>query len=208
MKQLFFPWENRIPHVEKSNVVGLFGGSFNPPHAGHLLVAKTAILRLRLNQLWWMITPGNPLKDCIQLPSLHKRMQLSSEFLNHPKIRVTGFEKTIGSKISVDTISYILKRYRRVHFVWVMGADNLATFHYWHRWRDIMSMIPVAIIDRPLARMSALSSPMARTYCYSRVDERVSTLLPFMAPPAWIYLHGPLSFQSSTKLRLEGNDSS
>ncbi|WP_078719557.1 MULTISPECIES: nicotinate-nucleotide adenylyltransferase [unclassified Bartonella] len=197
-----------MPHVEKSNVIGLFGGSFNPPHAGHILVAKTAILRLRLNQLWWMVTPRNPLKNCVQLPSLHRRMELSLELLNHPKIRVTGFERAIGSKISIDTISHIFTRHKGVYFVWIMGADNLATFHYWHRWHDIMSMLPVAIVNRPSVRMSALSSPMARTYRYFRVGERASTILPFMKPPAWIYLHGPLSFQSSTKIRLEGNNSS
>ncbi|ABM44674.1 nicotinate (nicotinamide) nucleotide adenylyltransferase [Bartonella bacilliformis str. Heidi Mejia] len=193
-----------MPYVERSNIVGLFGGSFNPPHAGHLLVAKTAVRRLYLNQLWWMVTPGNPLKDCTQLPSLHERIRLSSELTNHPKIRVTGFEGVMGSKLSAETVSHILTRHSEVNFVWVMGADILATIHYWHRWRDIVSMLPIVIIDRPSVRMAALSSPMARTYRYFRLDERKSPLLPFMRPPAWTYLHGPLSFQSSTKLRLEG----
>ncbi|MBX4335413.1 nicotinate-nucleotide adenylyltransferase [Bartonella raoultii] len=195
-----------MPHVEKSNIVGLFGGSFNPPHAGHLLVAKTAIRRLHLDQLWWMVTPGNPLKDCSQLRSLEKRMRLSFELIDHPKIRITGFEQVIGSKISVNTISHILTHYRGVHFVWIMGADSFATMHYWYRWHDIVSMIPIAIIDRPLAHMSAFSSPMAHIYRRFRVDERDSIRLPFMKPPAWIYLHGPLSFQSSTNLRLKEND--
>ncbi|WP_273790637.1 MULTISPECIES: nicotinate-nucleotide adenylyltransferase [unclassified Bartonella] len=195
-----------MPHVERSNVVGLFGGSFNPPHAGHLLVAKIAIRRLHLDQLWWMITPGNPLKDCTQLPSLEERMQLSFKLIDHPKIRLTGFEQAIGSKVSVDTIFHILTHYSGVNFVWIMGADSFATIHQWYRWHDIVSMLPIAIIDRPLGNRSALSSPMAHIYRRFRLDERESKRLPFIKPPVWTYLHGPLSFQSSTNLRLKKND--
>ncbi|MCZ2203958.1 nicotinate-nucleotide adenylyltransferase [Bartonella sp. A05] len=195
-----------MPHVEKSNIVGLFGGSFNPPHEGHLLVSKSAIQRLCLNQLWWMVTPGNPLKDCTELPPLHERMRLSIELIHHPKIRVTGFERAMESTTSVETVFHILTRYSGVRFVWVMGADSLATFHYWHRWHDLVSMLPIAVVDRPFTGFSALSSPMARTYRSFRLDERKSKMLPFMDPPVWTYLHGPLSFQSSTKLRLKKND--
>lgn len=170
---------------------------------GHLLVAKTAIRRLRLDQLWWMVTPGNPLKDSTQLLPLHERVRLSAELTHHPKIRVTSFEHAIGSTLSIETISYLHLRYKGISFVWVMGADSLATIHHWHRWRDIVWMLPIAVIDRPFARMSALASPMAQIYRYCRLDERKSILLPSMAPPAWIYLHGPLSFLSSTKLRLK-----
>ncbi|WP_455480878.1 nicotinate-nucleotide adenylyltransferase [Bartonella sp. B12(2025)] len=195
-----------MPHVERSNVVGLFGGSFNPPHVGHLLVAKIAIRRLCLDQLWWMVTPRNPLKDCMHLPSLDERMRLSAKLIDHPKIRVTGFEQAIGSKVSVDTISHILTHCRGVRFVWVMGADSFAMFHHWHRWHDIVSMLPIAVIDRPFVHMPALSSFMAHIYRSFRLDERESIRLPFMKPPAWTYLHGPLSFQSSTNLRLKKND--
>ncbi|WP_375656605.1 nicotinate-nucleotide adenylyltransferase [Bartonella sp. CM120XJJH] len=195
-----------MPHVERSNVVGLFGGSFNPPHAGHLLVAKIAIRRLHLDQLWWMITPGNPLKDCTQLLSLEERMQLSFKLIDHPKIRLTGFEQAIGSKVSVDTIFHILTHYSGVNFVWIMGADSFTTIHHWYRWHDIVSMLPIAIIDRPLGNQSALSCPMAHIYRRFRLDERESKRLPFIKPPVWTYLHGPLSFQSSTKLRLKKND--
>ncbi|WP_034987829.1 nicotinate-nucleotide adenylyltransferase [Bartonella florencae] len=194
-----------MPHVEKSNIVGLFGGSFNPPHAGHLLVAKIAIRRLRLDQLWWMVTPRNPLKVCTQLASLEERMHLSVGLIDHSKIRVTGFEQAIGSKVSVDTISYILAHCRGVRFVWIIGADSFAMIHHWYRWHDIISMLPVAVIDRPFVRISALSSPMAHIYRSFRLDERESIRLPFIKPPVWTYLHGPLSFQSSTNIRLKQN---
>ncbi|WP_455474359.1 nicotinate-nucleotide adenylyltransferase [Bartonella sp. B30(2025)] len=192
-----------MPHVEKSNVVGLFGGSFNPPHAGHLLVAKTAIRRLHLDQLWWMVTPGNPLKNYTHLPSLDERMRLSFELIDHPKIYVTGFEQCIGKIASVDTISHILSHNRQAHFVWVMGADSFATIHCWSRWRDIVSMLPIAVIDRPSVCTPTLSSPMAQIYRFFRLDERESIRLPFIKPPVWTYLHGPLSFQSSTNLRFK-----
>ncbi|WP_336279118.1 nicotinate-nucleotide adenylyltransferase [Bartonella sp. CB175] len=195
-----------MPHVERSSVVGLFGGSFNPPHLGHLMVAKVAIRRLYLDQLWWMVTPGNPLKDWIHLPSLDERMRLSFELIDHPKIRVTGFEQTIGSTTSVDTISYILSRYSGVRFVWVMGADSLATIHHWCRWHDIVSMLPIAVVDRPLVGIPALSSPMASIYRRFRLNEKESIRLPFIKPPVWTYLHEPLSFQSSTNLRLKENN--
>ncbi|WP_455477236.1 nicotinate-nucleotide adenylyltransferase [Bartonella sp. B41] len=195
-----------MPYVERSNVVGLFGGSFNPPHVGHLLVAKIAIKRLNLDQLWWMVTPKNPLKECTQLRSLDERIRLSVALVDHPKIRVTGFEQVIGSKVSIDTVSHVLTYYSKVHFVLIIGADSFAMIHYWHRWRDLVSMIPIAVIDRPLVRTPALSSRMAQIYHRFRLDERESIQLPFMKPPAWVYLHGPLSFQSSTNLRLREND--
>lgn len=190
-----------MPHAEKGNVVGLFGGSFNPPHDGHALVGLTAIRRLQLNQLWWMVTPGNPLKDRTTLPSLRERMEKSSNIIIHPKLRITGFENTLGSSISADTISFILKHNPGVHFVWIMGADSLSTFHHWHQWQDIVQMIPIAIIDRPTAKMAALSSVMAQTYRRFQMDERDAAKLGGTKAPAWVYLHGPRSSLSSTILR-------
>lgn len=196
-----FSWENKMPHAEKGNVVGLFGGSFNPPHDGHALVGLTAIRRLHLNQLWWMVTPGNPLKDKTILSPLHERMAKSAEIIPHPKARITGFENTLNSANSVDTVSYILKHNPGVHFIWIMGADSLSSFHLWHQWQDIVQLIPIAIIDRPSARMAALSSPMAQTYRRYQLDERDAGKLSFSKAPAWVYLHGPRSSASSTNLR-------
>lgn len=195
-------FETHMPHAENGNVIGLFGGSFNPPHEGHMLVAKRALQALGLDQLWWMVTPGNPLKNHADLLPLKERLQKSAELIDDPRIKVTGFEQTIKSYKSVTTISYILQHNVGVHFVWIMGADSLATFHRWHRWRDIVKMVPIAVIDRPTAPMSALSSPMARTFMSSRVNEKNIAALPLMAPPAWSYLHGRLSNASSTQLRL------
>lgn len=190
-----------MPHCEKGNVIGLFGGSFNPPHEGHVLVAKTALQRIGLNQLWWMVTPGNPLKKHLNQLPLKERMQQSAALIDDPRIKITGFEQAINSRNSVTTISHILTRNTGVNFVWIMGADSLASFHHWFRWRDIVNMIPIVIVDRPSAQMSALSSPMAQTFKYYRINERNISILPFMKPPAWGYIHERLSDASSTRLR-------
>ncbi|WP_297322450.1 nicotinate-nucleotide adenylyltransferase [uncultured Bartonella sp.] len=200
MKDLFL-FKNRLPSCGRGNCIGLFGGSFNPPHEGHLLVAKIALQRLKLDQLWWMVTPGNPLKDQKDLLSVDERICLSEKLAEDPRIKITGFEQKIRSYKTVSTIEYILAHHKDVHFVWVMGADSLKSFHHWHKWREIVAMIPIAIIDRPDARMSALFSPMAETFSRFRVKDYDIAALPYKKPPAWGYIHGKRSYASSTKLR-------
>lgn len=128
-------------------------------------------------------------------------MLMSRQLVDDPRIKITGFEQTIQTRQSVATIAHIIARNNGVRFVWVMGGDSLASFHHWHQWRDIAQMIPIAIIDRPSARMSPLSSQMAQTYSRFRIDETDAAALPFMSPPAWVYIHGRLSTASSTVLR-------
>jgi len=182
-------------------VVGLFGGSFNPPHEGHLLVANTALIRLKLDQLWWMVTPGNPLKDSNQLAPLGERIAMSEKLADNPRIIVTAFEEKIHTRYSADTIAYILQHNPGVHFIWVMGADNLATFHQWQKWRRIVNTIPIAVIDRPGSSHADMSSPMAQTFVRFRVAEAMAPSLAHKKPPAWTFLHGRRSSMSSTALR-------
>jgi len=182
-------------------VVGLFGGSFNPPHSGHALVAEMAIKRLGLDRLWWMVTPANPLKEHRGLASVEDRVALSRALVNSPKIVITAFETTIASFFTAKTIDYIKAHNRGVHFVLVMGADSLANFHYWHHWRAIVANVPIAVIDRPSARMAGLSSHFAQTLAYARIKEQNARSLASLQPPAWCYLHGRRSDQSSTFLR-------
>ena len=148
-----------------------------------------------------MVTPGNLLKDRSGLLPLHERMRLSAELVDDPRIKITGFEKKIKSYTSITTLSYILACHRNIRFVWVMGADSLATFHQWQEWKKIVAMIPIVIIDRPSASMSALSSPMADTFRKFRVKEYDVGALPYKKPPAWGYIHGRRSYASSTGLR-------
>ncbi len=183
--------------------VGLFGGSFNPPHEGHLLVAKLALQRLGLDQLWWLVTPGNPLKSGNGLAPLAERLALSDTMAGDPRIRVTAIEKTLGTAYTARTIRHIIRRNPAVHFVWIMGADNLGDFHRWQEWRRIAGTVPIAVIDRPGATLTYLSSKAARALDKARVPERAARALPRMKPPAWTFIHGPRSAISSTALRQE-----
>ncbi|QLL63872.1 nicotinate-nucleotide adenylyltransferase [Sinorhizobium mexicanum] len=191
----------RMPHVESGMTVGLFGGSFNPPHGGHLLVAETALRRLGLDQLWWMVTPGNPLKNHDDLAPLADRIALSEKVASNPRIKVTAFEKALGQSYTARTLEIVRARNHDVRFVWVMGADNLKNFHRWQNWRKIVSTFPIAVIDRPGSTLAYLSSRMARTFDYARIDEDDALALAFHRAPAWTFIHGPRSPLSSTALR-------
>jgi nicotinate-nucleotide adenylyltransferase len=191
----------RMPHVEKGMQVGLFGGSFNPPHAGHVLVAEIALRRLALDQLWWMVTPGNPLKSTRELASLEERIARSEAITRNPRIKVTAFEAAHHVRYTADTLALVRARNPGVDFVWIMGADSLRDFHRWERWRDIMMTFPIAVIDRPGATLSFLSSVVARSFDYARVDEMNAPRLARMQAPAWTFIHGPRSTLSSTAIR-------
>ncbi|OYR11371.1 nicotinate (nicotinamide) nucleotide adenylyltransferase [Brucella rhizosphaerae] len=181
--------------------VGLFGGSFNPPHGGHALVAEIAIRRLKLDQLWWMVTPGNPLKDQRELAPLADRLKLSEGIASDPRIKVTALEAAFNVRYTADTLALIRKANPGVYFVWVMGADNLASFHRWQRWREIAQNFPIAVIDRPGSTLAYLSSRMAQTFSDSRLDEHYAPVLARRTPPAWTFIHGPRSSLSSSALR-------
>jgi nicotinate-nucleotide adenylyltransferase len=191
----------RMPHAERGMSVGLFGGSFNPPHAGHALVAEIALRRLQLDRLWWMVTPGNPLKSVRELLPLAGRIRLSEEIARDPRIAVTAFEASQNIRYTADTLALIKARNPGVAFVWVMGADNLRDFHRWQRWRRIAMTFPIAVIDRPGSTLSFLSSVMAKTFDHARVDEGDAPILSRMSAPAWTFIHGPRSSLSSTELR-------
>lgn len=191
----------KTPLVAPGQRVGVMGGSFNPPHEGHRIVAETALKRLGLDQLWWLVTPGNPLKQNSALPSQAARMAAAGKLALGPKMKVTGFEADLGSPYTAATLAYLARRYPDVRFVWVMGADNLATFHRWQKWQGIMESVPIAVVDRPGFRLKALSGPAAQRYASARFDERDAAFLPGAPAPAWTFLTTRLSGQSSTQLR-------
>ncbi|MCO6051247.1 nicotinate-nucleotide adenylyltransferase [Mesorhizobium sp. RP14(2022)] len=190
-----------MPYAEPGMAIGLFGGSFNPPHAGHALVAEIALRRLRLDQLWWMVTPGNPLKSTRELLPLEERIRLSEALAPDPRIKVTAFEATLNSRYTADTLRTIKLRNPHIRFVWIMGADNLRDFHLWQRWQRIAATFPIAVIDRPGATLAFLSSKMAKTFDYARLDESDAEVLARKRPPAWTFIHGPRSPLSSTAIR-------
>jgi nicotinate-nucleotide adenylyltransferase len=176
--------------------IGLFGGSFNPPHAGHRLVTLIALRRLRLDAVWWIVTPGNPLKDTRGLASQAERMAAARRLMPEPKVAITGFEAEIGTRYTLDTLRYLKRRCPGVRFVWIMGADNLIQFHRWQGWRDIARLMPMAVIDRPGATLKATASRAAKALAGSRRPGLAADGL-----PRWTFLHDRRSPLSSSALR-------
>lgn len=191
----------KLPPIEPGMTIGLYGGSFNPAHQGHRHVALTGLKRLDLDKIWCLVTPGNPLKDNADLPSLQTRLAQTTQLMNHPSIEITGFEERTGSSYSAQTIRWLSTRYPKNRFIWLMGADNLANFHHWRQWRSIFATLPIAIIDRPGYSLSPLSSMAAQTFQRWRIREEEAQGLTNDQSPSWVFLHGPRSFLSSTHLR-------
>jgi nicotinate-nucleotide adenylyltransferase len=184
--------------------IGLLGGSFNPAHEAHRHISLTALKRLGLDQVWWLVTPGNPLKASATQPSLEKRVAAAREVAHHPRIVVTGFEGAKRSHYTVDTLKFLKQRFPGVHFVWLMGADNLAELHHWRDWPELFRLAPIAVFDRPGFRLKAMSSRAAQRFQFYRVDDSDAPGLASQIPPAWAILSEPLSSLSSTSLRQDG----
>jgi nicotinate-nucleotide adenylyltransferase len=181
--------------------IGLLGGSFNPPHEAHLAVSRLAMRRLGLDRVWWLVTPGNPLKDTRALPPLAERVAAARLIATHPRIDVTDLEAAIGTRFTADTITWLVRRFPAVRFVWIMGADNLAQFDRWRNWRTIAAAVPFAVVDRFGASYAATASPAAQALASARIRELDARSLPDRRPPAWVYLHGLKSPLSSTAIR-------
>ncbi|MEM7299468.1 MAG: nicotinate-nucleotide adenylyltransferase [Pseudomonadota bacterium] len=190
-----------MPLAVKGMRIGLFGGSFNPPHDGHLLISKLALRKLQLDRIWWIVSPGNPLKEHSSLARLPDRLAACREITDHPRIDVTAFEVDLDSAFTANTLDHARERRPGVDFVWIMGADNLKQFHEWQRWRDIAQTMPIAVVDRPGSTLSYRSAKAALALARYRIDETDAALLANMNPPAWTFLHGPRSHLSSSAIR-------
>lgn len=194
--------------LESGMRVGLFGGSFNPAHDGHAHVAETALTRLGLDRVVWLVSPQNPLKDARETAPLATRMASAHRWARGPAMIVSDFETRAGTSWTVDTLRALQARHPGVRFVWLMGSDNLETFDAWRGWTDIMRMMPMAVIARPGSLLESRSAPAARRFAFARVPAAQARLLPRMAAPAWTYLAAPLNPRSSTALRASmGHDS-
>lgn len=194
----------KLPRHAPGLRIGLFGGSFNPPHAGHRLVTLIALRRLKLDRIWWIVTPGNPLKDARGLPPLPARMAAARRLMPEPRVDVTGFEAQIGTRYTLHTLRYVTRRCPGVRFVWIMGADNLRQFHRWQGWREIARLMPIAVIDRPGATLKSTASRAAQALAHWRVAD--GSLLSRSharraGAPRWTFVHGPRSTLSSSALR-------
>ncbi|MBF0664051.1 MAG: nicotinate-nucleotide adenylyltransferase [Brevundimonas sp.] len=185
--------------------VGLFGGSFNPAHDGHAHVAETALRRLDLDRVVWLVSPQNPLKDAADTAPLARRMASARAAAAHaaagPSMIVSDFETRVGTQRTIDTLRALVARHPGVRFVWLMGSDNLATFHRWRGWTDIMRTVPVAVIARPGSQLDSRTAPAAARFAAARVPASRARRLAELAAPAWTLLNAPLNPRSSTQLR-------
>ena len=191
----------RPPPFARGQRIGLLGGSFNPPHEGHLLISQLALRRLRLDRLWWLVTPGNPLKPTAGLAETRARVEAARKVARDPRIAVTGFESEIGSRSTCETLAWLKRRAPGVRFVWIMGADNLAQFHLWRRWRGVADLAPIVVVDRPGWTLKALAGRAGAVLARRRRPEGEAASFARRAPPAFLFLHGPRSGLSSTALR-------
>lgn len=191
-------------HLEAGMTVGLYGGSFHPAHEGHGHVAETALKRLGLDRVIWLVSPQNPLKGAGAEDNLGERCESARARANGPRMIVSDAEARLagrGPRYTVDTVRWFKARFPRVHFVWIMGADNLAQFHRWKGWTALMREIPIAVVSRPGVPLGGRFAPAARRFAGSRLPSTAAKRLALAKPPAWIYLTAPFESLSSTALR-------
>lgn len=189
-----------FPFAVAGQRVGLLGGSFDPAHEGHVLLTEQALKRFGIDKVWWLVTPGNPLKEHQPAP-LEERIAHARQLMDDPRVEVTGIEAELGTRKTVDTIAALQKVYPTLDFVWLMGSDNLVQFSQWERWREIADRVPIGVLSRPGSRLAARLSKAARVMASSRLPARRAGLLAASKPPAWVMVNMPMSDVSSSAIR-------
>lgn len=192
-----------FPTATPGQAVGLLGGSFDPAHEGHAHITREALKRFALDRVWWLVSPGNPLKARGPAP-LAERLARARAVMDHPRVVVSDAEARLGTRYTAETLRRLMARYPGVRFVWLMGADNLAQFHLWQDWEWIMHHVPVGVIARPGVRLAARGARAAEEYARFRLPAFAAPLLPRRAPPAWCFVNVPMSAASSSAIRARG----
>lgn len=188
------------PIALSGQCVGLLGGSFDPPHAGHVHITREALKRFGLDRVWWLVSPGNPLKARGPAP-LAERLAAAQNLMRHPRVFVTDIESHLNTRATADTITALRAVHPGVRFVWLMGADNLAQFHQWQDWQSIMQSVPVGVLARPGDRISARMSHAAKVFSRYRICGSASHRLATASAPAWCFVNVPMMDLSSTEIR-------
>ncbi|WP_134724653.1 nicotinate-nucleotide adenylyltransferase [Paracoccus luteus] len=191
---------NGSPLALPGQRIGLLGGSFDPAHAGHVHITDMALRRFRLDRVWWLVSPGNPLKARGPAP-LAARIDWARRLTCDPRVVVTDIEARLGTRLTADTVAALQARWPGVRFVWLMGSDNLVQFDRWDRWREIAARLPLGVIARPGTRTAARSSRAARIMAAARLPEAQAGRLALAAPPAWVLINVPMSPLSSSEIR-------
>lgn len=191
------------PIATPGMTVGLLGGSFDPAHAGHAHLTRQALKRLGLDRVWWLVSPGNPLKPDPPAP-IAERMARARGVMAHPRVVVSDIEARLGTRYTAKTLEKLLALYPGVRFVWLMGADNLAQLHHWRSWDWIMTHVAVAVFARPGTRLAARGGRAAEEYARFRVPAEAARLVAGMRAPAWCFLDMPLNDLSSSAIRAQG----
>ncbi len=195
---------HRYPYARPGQVIGLLGGSFDPAHEGHVHITREALKRFGLDQVWWLVTPGNPLKAHGPAP-LEQRLDHARDVMQHPRVKVTQIEAHTGTRYTAETLKALIALYPGVHFVWLMGADNLADFHRWEQWDWIMSHVPIGILARPGDRGAARVSKAARRFRAAQITGRQAAKLRVSEAPAWSLVNVPMVDVSSSQIRARGD---
>lgn len=181
--------------------IGLLGGSFNPAHGGHLHIARAALHRLALDQVWLLVSPGNPLKEARGMASQADRLASAACLADGRRIVATDIERHLGTRYTADTLRALKRLFPRVRFVWLMGADNLTQFPRWRDWTGIAATVPFAVLPRPTYTRAALAGRAARRLAHARHGSRQAVVLADLTPPAWVFVDGRENALSATALR-------
>ena len=181
--------------------IGLLGGSFNPAHPGHLAISSFALKRLGLDQVWWLVSPQNPLKSTEDMASLTQRLSFARQLVQDPRIIVSDIEARLGTHYTIDTLRALKARFPQTHFVWLMGADNLRQIPKWREWQKIFQLVPIAVFRRPLFNAGRGCGKAAQRFKRSWMPAKKAKLLAYAAAPAWVMLDNRLDPHSATALR-------
>ena len=193
-----------LPYVARGQRIGLLGGSFDPPHAGHVHITHEAMKRFGLDQVWWLVSPGNPLKS--KGPAkLKRRLTAARKLMQHPRVFVSDFEAQAGTRHTAQTLAHLRRAVPQAQFVWLMGADNLKQFHLWKDWQGIMQQVPVGVLARPGDSMVVRTAKAAQIYRAAWVHPQQNRQLGDLAAPAWGFANVPLRAISSSELRRNGD---
>jgi nicotinate-nucleotide adenylyltransferase len=193
-----------LPVGRPGQAIGLLGGSFDPAHAGHVLITREALKRFGLSRVWWLVSPGNPLKAEGPAPMAERVDRARAVLRGDPRVTVTDIEARIGTRYTAETLARLRAMYPGVRFVWLMGADNLAQFDRWKDWEEIMLTVPVGVFARPGTRLAARGSRAAEEYARFRLPAAAARLLPLRRAPVWCFLDVPMSRLSSSAIRARG----